>query len=76
MSIDVGTGLAVLGVCGTVTTALIKFVPSRTNSASKNGNGYVRKETCEAMHKGMDAQLKVLVEDVREIRRLVEMKHG
>jgi len=49
--IDVGTGLAVLGIGGPITAAIIKFVPSRLKG---NGNGYVSKELCNEKHKHAD----------------------
>jgi preprotein translocase subunit Sss1 len=73
MSLDTGTGLAVLGVCGTIVTAIVKFVPSK---GATNTNGYVRKETCQILHRSLDEKITELKDDVKEIRRLLEKGHG
>lgn len=35
----IGVGLSVLGVCGPLTAAIIKFVPRRDGNGNGNGNG-------------------------------------
>lgn len=47
--IDVGTGLAVLGIGAPIMIAVMKFVPSREDKYSK--------ELCQTIHRGIDARL-------------------
>ena len=52
-----GEGLAILGVCGTVITAMVKFVPSRQSPQPTNGHAPVTKEMCRVVHMHLDREI-------------------
>lgn len=70
MTLGVGEGIAILGICGTVITAMIKFVPRRNKNSPGHNPGnpgeYVRKDICDLQHK-------TLTEDITEIKGDVKL---
>ena len=81
---ELGSGIAIAAVCGTVITGILKFIPS------KKGNGVEGKDlkriednlgdlkksivfsnTCAATHKGVDDKLDTLNEGIKEIKQIL-----
>jgi len=70
--IDIGTGLAILGIGGTITAAIIKFVPPIFGS---NGNGcYVKKDLCDERSGHIQSDIKEIKETVNKIFDKMEAK--
>jgi hypothetical protein len=71
MGIDMPTALVILGILGTMSTAIIKFVPRREMA---NGNGkYVSREVCDKVHEGLNAWGRRVEADIGEIK--ADVKH-
>jgi len=63
-----GDGLAVFGVCGAVTTALIKFVKRNGNGVCPSHSGVL------ANMENTDRRLTAIENDTKEILKYVKMK--
>jgi len=65
MLLTTADGIAVLGICGVIVSAIIKYAPKRLN-----GN-YVQKETCDARVAGMSNELKLIHNELRDLNKYV-----
>lgn len=79
MPIDLGTGVAIFGACGTLTAAIIRFAPARRTNGSMTKehcgeahNLLVNKETCTVRHEGLADWMKTLAEEQRVIRNEIQ----
>jgi len=61
---SVADGIAILGVCGVIISAIIKFTP-RPNGF------YVRKEACSTRVDMIKTELKNIHDELRELNRFV-----
>jgi len=70
---DIGTGLAILGICGTIITAIIKFVPSKKNC---NGEKYVEEKVCNQIEKNISNQIDSIKDMIGEIKNDIKAING
>ncbi len=81
---ELGSGIAIAAVCGTVIATILKLIPSKKGNDVRGSDlkriednvGELKKNivfanTCAATHKGVDDKLKTLIDDTKEIKQIL-----
>jgi len=76
MGIDMPSALVIVGILGTICTAIVKVVPRRENGVANGNVKFVYKDVCSAIHEGLNASLDRLEKNIGEVnadvKRLLE----
>jgi len=80
--IGTGEGVAIAGVCGTITAAILRFVPRRNSNNSGNpGNpinpkDFVSEKLCDERSKNLEGRIERLGGYMKEVKEeiLVEIR--